>query len=45
MSWWEPSFFLLLSLPVWEEWIEIRDRIIKLSSCASLPVWEEWIEI
>ena len=34
-----------LSLPVWEEWIEIHllggDCVRK----KSLPVWEEWIEI
>ena len=36
----------ILSLPVWEEWIEIN--IIKYNLqiiCMSLPVWEEWIEI
>ena len=35
-----------MSLPVWEEWIEI----LRAASSAwiwrmSLPVWEEWIEI
>ena len=35
----------LLSLPVWEEWIEILLREQERSNAESLPVWEEWIEI
>ena len=34
-----------MSLPVWEEWIEICILSIKTSRMLSLPVWEEWIEI
>ena len=33
------------SLPVWEEWIEIRFAGSRSGSRSSLPVWEEWIEI
>ena len=34
------------SLPVWEEWIEIRCcASCTRSGWMSLPVWEEWIEI
>ena len=35
----------LLSLPVWEEWIEMLCQLPKTAAIASLPVWEEWIEI
>ncbi len=35
-----------MSLPVWEEWIEIQRVNVGLCpDVASLPVWEEWIEI
>ena len=34
-----------LSLPVWEEWIEIVRRADRRNALKSLPVWEEWIEI
>ena len=34
-----------MSLPVWEEWIEIEPGELEELSYASLPVWEEWIEI
>ena len=35
-----------MSLPVWEEWIEIRVKYTAANpSKRSLPVWEEWIEI
>ena len=34
-----------MSLPVWEEWIEIPPWSGSLRPHASLPVWEEWIEI
>ena len=34
-----------MSLPVWEEWIEISTTVAHLAFLASLPVWEEWIEI
>ena len=33
------------SLPVWEEWIEMRWSLSTNSADSSLPVWEEWIEI
>ena len=33
------------SLPVWEEWIEIRRRLPSCHDFRSLPVWEEWIEM
>ena len=34
-----------MSLPVWEEWIEINVGFPIACTIASLPVWEEWIEI
>ena len=34
-----------MSLPVWEEWIEILCTGVPCHASASLPVWEEWIEI
>ena len=35
-----------MSLPVWEEWIEIPfSQRAAARSGRSLPVWEEWIEI
>ena len=35
-----------LSLPVWEEWIEIKVPVPDLPPMfQSLPVWEEWIEM
>ena len=34
-----------MSLPVWEEWIEIGAAEGTVTLWASLPVWEEWIEI
>ena len=35
-----------MSLPVWEEWIEIRKNLTQSEmETKSLPVWEEWIEI
>ena len=34
-----------LSLPVWEEWIEILAAAGAVAKGGSLPVWEEWIEI
>ena len=34
-----------LSLPVWEEWIEILILFASSLLTLSLPVWEEWIEI
>ena len=35
-----------MSLPVWEEWIEIPGvENEALLARLSLPVWEEWIEI
>ena len=34
-----------LSLPVWEEWIEISMPRHDRRGKVSLPVWEEWIEI
>ena len=35
-----------VSLPVWGEWIEIRQRSMTFCiSGPSLPVWGEWIEI
>ena len=36
---------IIMSLPVWEEWIEIVSGDNGASSIRSLPVWEEWIEI
>ena len=33
------------SLPVWEEWIEIKTGRAGPLPLPSLPVWEEWIEI
>ena len=34
-----------MSLPVWEEWIEIGAVGRSNEKGRSLPVWEEWIEI
>ena len=34
-----------MSLPVWEEWIEIVLPGVDGDADGSLPVWEEWIEI
>ena len=34
-----------MSLPVWEEWIEINWAMVNFILTKSLPVWEEWIEI
>ena len=34
-----------MSLPVWEEWIEIAALRRYSLHAVSLPVWEEWIEI
>ena len=34
-----------MSLPVWGEWIEICNQLIKIGFKESLPVWGEWIEI
>ena len=34
-----------LSLPVWEEWIEICCPVQTPPPPGSLPVWEEWIEM
>ena len=34
-----------MSLPVWEEWIEIVSATSADQKYMSLPVWEEWIEI
>ena len=35
-----------LSLPVWEEWIEMDYIVLVVyPDGTSLPVWEEWIEI
>ena len=34
-----------MSLPVWEEWIEIGAAEGTVTLWASLPVWEEWIEM
>ena len=34
-----------VSLPVWEEWIEMLAAEDVLPSSGSLPVWEEWIEM
>ena len=34
-----------MSLPVWEEWIEIKSGSPYPVRPPSLPVWEEWIEI
>ena len=34
-----------MSLPVWEEWIEILPLKHYPRMRQSLPVWEEWIEI
>ena len=36
---------LTVSLPVWEEWIEITPERREHTLSRSLPVWEEWIEI
>ena len=35
----------VVSLPVWEEWIEIHGLAQCVHGYLSLPVWEEWIEI
>ena len=34
-----------MSLPVWEEWIEMLRWSLPAPISRSLPVWEEWIEI
>ena len=34
-----------MSLPVWEEWIEMGTLLNLMFPKVSLPVWEEWIEI
>ena len=34
-----------MSLPVWEEWIEIYRGGERVLTPLSLPVWEEWIEM
>ena len=35
-----------MSLPVWEEWIEMEGKMQGVKVFVmSLPVWEEWIEI
>ena len=35
----------MVSLPVWEEWIEIVSVPSAAVRVTSLPVWEEWIEM
>jgi len=36
---------ILMSLPAWGEWIEIRVAKPIREQTASLPAWGEWIEI
>ena len=36
---------VILSHPVWDEWIEIFARLKGNLSILSHPVWDEWIEI
>ena len=36
---------MAMSLPVWEEWIEMTSSNRAPAPTQSLPVWEEWIEI
>ena len=45
LEWFPLAELEIMSLPVWEEWIEIVVPDYTIYPNVSLPVWEEWIEM